>query len=122
MLSGVRRLTDGAKHLASIEEGNKQILRPSADGLRMTASAASHFLARPALEPFQKRIPDVTLQDLGEFSPSSRQIKHIDHFLAFRVDECDLDVAAQLGEHGAYLVEEPRAVLGDELKQSAVGG
>lgn len=55
-----------------------------------------------------------------QFGPLPGEIEHIDGLRPLRVDQRNLDITAEVGEHRADEKEEAGAVLGGELEYGAV--
>jgi len=56
------------------------------------------------------------------FPALRRQVKHIDGFLPFRVDQRDFDVVSQARQRRADLIEQSRMILCNDFEQRAVRG
>ncbi len=60
--------------------------------------------------------------ELGPELPAlGSKVEDIDYLFPFRVDQGNIDVAAELGEDGADLVKQARAVVGNQFEKRAVG-
>ena len=55
-----------------------------------------------------------------QLGPGTGDMKHIGRGLALRVNDRDLNVAAEFGHGGTDVVKQSRTVLGNDLDQRAV--
>ena len=70
----------------------------------------------------RKRRLELLLRLLVELGAADREIEDVDGDLSLGIDQGHLDIAIVRGQRSGDLAQQPWAILGDHLQQSAVGG